>query len=40
MEGWYNRRWVGLGGVNWIPVGRYKDQWLAFMNTVMNIQVP
>jgi hypothetical protein len=26
--------------VNWIHLAQYRDQWQAFENTVMNIQVP
>jgi hypothetical protein len=33
-------REVGIDGVNWIRLARYRVQWQAFVNTVMNLQVP
>jgi len=27
-------------GVDWIHLAQYRDQWWAFVNTVMNLQVP
>jgi hypothetical protein len=44
------RRWVdnikmdnketGWGGMGWIDVAQYRDQWRALMNTVMNLRIP
>jgi hypothetical protein len=33
-------REVGIDGENWIQLARYRVQWRAFMNTVMNLRVP
>jgi hypothetical protein len=33
-------REIELGGVNWIDLTEYRDQWSALVNTVMNIRVP
>jgi len=32
-------REVGLEGVDWIHLAQDRDQWQAFVNTVMNFQV-
>jgi len=31
---------TGSEGVNWIHVAQNRDQWHAFVNIVMNLQVP
>jgi hypothetical protein len=31
---------VGLDGVDWIDLAQDRDQWRAFVNTVLNLQVP
>jgi hypothetical protein len=33
-------REIGWGGMDWIDVAKYMDQWRALVNTVMNLQVP
>jgi hypothetical protein len=33
-------REIGINGVNWIQLVQDRVQWQAFMNTVMNRQVP
>jgi hypothetical protein len=33
-------REVGWGGMDWIDVAQDRDQWRAFVNTVMNLQIP
>jgi hypothetical protein len=33
-------REIGLDGVDWIELAQDRDQWRAFVNTVMNLQVP
>jgi hypothetical protein len=33
-------REVGWGSIDWIDVGRDRDQWRAPVNTVMNLRVP
>jgi hypothetical protein len=30
----------GIDGVNWIQLAQDRDQWQAFVNTVMNLRVP
>jgi hypothetical protein len=30
---------TGFGGMDWINVAHDKNQWSAFVNTVMNLQV-
>jgi hypothetical protein len=44
------RRWVdnikmdlremGLDGVDWMDMAQDRDQWRAFVNTVLNLRVP
>jgi len=31
---------IGWKRVNWIDMAQLKDKWQAFVNTVMNLQVP
>jgi hypothetical protein len=33
-------REIGTDGVNWIQLAQDRVQWWAFVNTVMNLQVP
>jgi hypothetical protein len=33
-------RETGIDGVNWIQLAQDRVQWLAFVNTVMNLRVP
>jgi hypothetical protein len=33
-------REIGWGGVDWIDLAQDRDQWRAFVNTVMNLRVP
>jgi hypothetical protein len=33
-------REIGIDGANWIPLAQDRVQWRAFVNTVMNRQVP
>jgi hypothetical protein len=33
-------REIGWGGMDWIDLGRDRDQWRALVNTVMNLPVP
>jgi hypothetical protein len=33
-------REIGWGGMDWIDLAQYRDQWKALANTVMNLQVP
>jgi hypothetical protein len=42
--GRYRRRWEdtkmdpGSGGMDWIHLAQYRDQWRALVNTVMNLR--
>jgi hypothetical protein len=31
---------MGWGGMDWIDLVEDRDQWMALVNTVMNIRVP
>jgi hypothetical protein len=33
-------REIGINGVNWIQLAQDRVQWWAFVNTLMNLQVP
>jgi hypothetical protein len=33
-------REIGWGGMDWIDVAQDRDQWMALVNTVMNLRVP
>jgi hypothetical protein len=33
-------RGIGLGGMDWIILALDRDQWMALVNTVMNLRVP
>jgi hypothetical protein len=33
-------REIGWGGMDWIDVAQDKDQWRAFVNTIMDLWVP
>jgi hypothetical protein len=33
-------REIGFNGVNWIQLAQDRVQWQAFVNMVMNLQVP
>jgi hypothetical protein len=33
-------REIGIDGANWIRLAQYRVQWRAFVNTIMNLQVP
>jgi hypothetical protein len=33
-------REIGWGGMDWIDLTQYRDQWRALVNTVMNLRVP
>jgi hypothetical protein len=33
-------REIGWDGVDWIDMAQDRDQWRAFMNTVLNLRVP
>jgi hypothetical protein len=35
-----NLREIGWGGMNWIDLAQYIDQWRTLVNTVMNLRVP
>jgi hypothetical protein len=33
-------REIGWGGMDWIDLAEDRDQWMAFVNTIMNLRVP
>jgi hypothetical protein len=33
-------REIGWGGMEWINLAQDRDQWRAFVNTMVNLQVP
>jgi hypothetical protein len=33
-------REIGRDGINWIDLSQGRDQWMALVNTVMNLRVP
>jgi hypothetical protein len=33
-------RATGWGGIDWIDLAQYRDQWRAVVNTVMKLRVP
>jgi hypothetical protein len=33
-------REIGCDGMDWIKLAQDKDQWMALVNTVMNLRVP
>jgi hypothetical protein len=33
-------REIGIDGANWIRLAQDRGQWLAFVNTMMNLRVP
>jgi hypothetical protein len=33
-------REIGIDGTNWIQLAQKRAQWRAYVNTVMNLQVP
>jgi hypothetical protein len=33
-------REIGWGGMDWIRLAQDRDQWMALVNTKMNLQVP
>jgi hypothetical protein len=33
-------RGIGLGGMDWINLAQDSDQWCAFVNMVVNLQIP
>jgi hypothetical protein len=33
-------REIGCGGMDWIDLAQSRDQWMALVNTVINLQVP
>jgi hypothetical protein len=35
-----DRREIGWDGMEWIDLAQDRDQWRAFVNTVMNLRVP
>jgi hypothetical protein len=35
-----NLRELAWGGMDWITLAQYRDQWRVLVNTVMNLRVP
>jgi hypothetical protein len=33
-------RAIEWDGMDWIDLGQVRDQWIAFVNTVMNLRIP
>jgi hypothetical protein len=33
-------RGIGWDGVDWVDLAQDRDQWMALVNTVMNLRVP
>jgi hypothetical protein len=35
-----NLREIGWGGMDWINLAEDRDQWMALVNTIVNLRVP
>jgi hypothetical protein len=43
VGGWTMLKWilgVGWGGMDWTDLAQDREQWMALVNTVMNLRVP
>jgi hypothetical protein len=40
VGGWTILKWIGWDSMDWIEVAQDRYQWMALVNTVMNLQVP